>query len=434
MVALQLLAVLQVAIILCTPCLSYPVFGTKMYNGRSTVLRRSNNNNYSWGTPVQPYQQFLRTQRFPVNYYEMYPYGRDYQEDYYYPQETVSYPLYIPPPRTSKYEVYQAVLPYYYGDRPLPRQEYGYYGYDKGAEPIENLEDEIIHDAQREEREDAQPIGQEVLYENDDAEENLDDVNAAFLQNLIMSQMYKDASNKQKDYYDQYSNTDYYYDEDNYGKWDDTPILSKQAYQEDENVRELKQLVKPQRQEIYNLQKGPSTEDRLNLFRKENKNKNRKMKDAEKHSWDNKRSFNKNRAIENDSIGSVRYALNDPPHNDRKAISKTTSPPAITSTTVPKMTSTSPKRESRKGQKEEVLMRPATPIKNPFSSKVLEMMKEPERKREPSVYDTIKHMLDVEKSLENSYRANEMKSPMRKRIITDEDSLIQQLSLLKKAQ
>ncbi|KAB0799293.1 hypothetical protein PPYR_07173 [Photinus pyralis] len=428
MVALRLLPALQIIFILCTPCLSYPVFGTKRYNGRSAVLRRANNN-YSWGTSVQPYQQFLRAQRFPVNYYEMYPYGRDYQDDYYYPQETISYPLYIPPPRTSKYEVYQAVLPYYYGDRPLARQDYGYYGYEKSAEPIENLEDDIIQEAQREEREDAQPIGQEVLYENEDGEESLDDVNAAFLQNLIMSQMYKDASSKQKNYYDQYPSTDYYYDEDNYEKWDDTQVLPKQTYQEDEDVRELKQLVKPQRQDVFGLQKGPSAEERLHLFRNENKNKNPKGKFADKHGWDGKRS--KSNAA---SMGSLRYTVNDFPRNDLPLVLKATSSPAVTPTSLPKATSTSPKRDSRKGQKEEVLMRPATPIKNPFSSKVLEMMKEPERKREPSVYDTIKHMLDVEKSLENSYRANEMRSPMRKRIITDEDSLIQQLSLLKKAQ
>ncbi|KAK4886274.1 hypothetical protein RN001_002545 [Aquatica leii] len=421
MVILPFIPILQITIILCTPSLSYPVFGTKRYNGRPPVIRRSNSNyNYSWGSALQPYQQFLRTQRFPVNYYEMYPYGRDYQDEYYYPQETISYPLYIPPPRTSKYEVYQAVLPYYYGSRP----DYGYYGYDKGTEPVESFEDDLIQDAEREEREDAQPIGQEVLYENEATDDNFDDVNAAFLQNLIMSQMYKDATNKQKDYFDQYSNTDYYYDEDNYDKWVDSSLLPKSGYQEDEDVRELKQLVQPQKQNNFKIEKGPTAEERLHSFRKENKNKNIKYNKEIKYNWDNKR---------NDDY---KIRINDhvPLHyTDSKSILKTTSAPVVPTTVIPKVTSNFPKRDFRRGQKEEVLMRPATPIKNPFSSKVLEMMKEPDRKREPSVYDTIKHMLDVEKSLENSYRANEMRSPMRKRIITDEDSLIQQLSVLKKS-
>ncbi|KAF5290384.1 hypothetical protein FQR65_LT11561 [Abscondita terminalis] len=383
---MRLLPALQIIIILCAPTLSYPVFGTKRYNGRSPVIRKSNSNyNYSWGSALQPYQQFLRSQRFPVNYYEMYPYGRDYQDEYYYPQEAVSYPLYIPPPRTSKYEVYQAVLPYYYGSRP----DYGYYGYEKDTEPAEAYEEDLIQDAQREEREDAQPIGQEVLYENEGAEDNLDDVNAAFLQNLIMSQMYKDATNKQKDYYDPYPNTDYYYDEDNYGKWDDSPISSNPGYQEDEDVRELKQLVKTQKQNVYKADRGPTPEERLHSFRKENKNKNLKYNKEIKYNWDNKRS------------GEFKNKIIDHVHSENKDGLKTTSAPVVSTTIIPRVTSNSPKRELRRGQKEEVLMRPATPIKNPFSSKVLEMMKEPERKREPSVYDTIKHMLDVEKSLEN---------------------------------
>ncbi|KAF5285501.1 hypothetical protein FQA39_LY16626 [Lamprigera yunnana] len=385
---LQLLSTVQILLILCTSSLSYPVFGTKRYNGRSPLIRRSNSN-YSWGNGMQPYTQFLRAQRFPINYYEMYPYSRDYQDEYYYPQETISYPsypMYIPPPRTSKYEVYQAVLPYYYGSRP----DYGYYGYEKGTEPVDTYEDDYIQDAQREEREEAQPIGQEVLYENDGADDNIDDVNAAFLQNLIVSQMYKDANTKQKDSYDSYGNTDYFYDDDNYGKWEDSSTLSKPSYQEDEDVRELKQLVKPQKSNLRNYERGPTTEERLHLLRKELKNSGKSQKkltnNAYKRNWDDGQLFE--------------YNINNLRSKDKAAV-KTTTLPVVPTTVRPRVTSKVPMRDSRRGQKEEVLMRPAVPIKNPFSSKVLEMMKEPERKREPSVYDTIKHMLDVEKSLEN---------------------------------
>ncbi|KAK9747183.1 hypothetical protein QE152_g5550 [Popillia japonica] len=171
MMALQLLPILQVIIILCSPTVySVPVYGTKRY-GRSVIVPRP-----TWNT--QPYQQLIRTQRYPMSYYDMYPYSQSYLDDYYYPQE--AYPIYYPA-RTSKYEVYQAVMPYYYNDRPVVRPNY-YYGYADGVEPVVDLEEEILQEAEREEREDAQPIGQEMYYENEsNTDDNLDDVNAAFL-------------------------------------------------------------------------------------------------------------------------------------------------------------------------------------------------------------------------------------------------------------
>lgn len=332
--ALQMLLILEIIIILFSPSSSYPVYGTKRY-GRSSAQRIS-----SWA----PYQM-VRTQRYPVNYYEMYPYSQTYPEDYY-PQET--YPVYYPPARTSKYEVYQAVLPYYYGDHIMTHPNYGYYDTD----PALDIQEEMMQEAEREEREEAQPIGHELLYENEDPnEENLDDVNAAFLQNLIMSQMYKEALDNQKDYYD-----DYYPSED-YGKWEDVPKQKSRYSQEDEDVRELKQLVKS---------KNKPNLDEIHWFRKQ-KEQQSKNNYAEKRD----KTF------------------------DRKPVNK------LTTTTPPPATSLEPKRDAR-GQKEEVLMRPATPVRHPFSSPVLEMMsKDDERKRTPSVYDTIKHMLDMEKSLEN---------------------------------
>lgn len=402
---LQMLFILQIVVILVTTSGAYPVFGTKRYNGRSTAVRRENNN-YSWNGLVQPYQQFVRTQRFPINYYEMYPYDRDYQDEYYYPQEAISYPVYIPPPRTSKYEVYQAVLPYYYREQPYAQQDYGYYRYDKNADPVTSLEEEMLQETQREEREDAQPIGQEVLYENDNNDDNLDDVNAAFLHNLIMSQMYKDATNKQKEYYDQYPTTDYYFDDDNYAKWDDG-FLDPKSYQDDEDVRELKQLAKPQNHDKYNLNGRPTTEERAHTFRKnysKNSNKNKKPKISKDNIY---YAENKRNALTNDNTEKSRepglsvLGVHNVPFLNRKSVLVPNSD-SISTTIGPKSTTDySPKRNTR-GQKEEVLMRPATPVRHSISTPVLTVMKDqPERKREPSVYDTIKHMLDIEKSLEN---------------------------------
>lgn len=318
----------------------------------------------------------VRTQRYPVNYYELYPYTQNYPDDYYYPQE--SYPMYYPA-RTSKYEVYQAVLPYYYGERPVSGPGYGYYGYGDN-DPVVDLQEEMLQEAEREEREESQPIGQEMLYENEgsNSDDSLDDVNAAFLQNLIMSQMYKDAIDNQKDYYDSNPYSEYYSDD---GKWEDSPIEPKQSYrQEDEDVRELKQLAKPTNN------KQP---DDIHWFR------NRKYKNQ--NNWDSKRAIINPIAFKKEEFGENQDPV---AFTNRKPSVKATS---STSSTTSAPTTAEPSKNNVSGQKEEVLARPATPVRNPFSAPVLDMMtkNEEDHKRTPSVYDTIKHMLDMEKNLEN---------------------------------
>lgn len=303
-----------------------------------------------------PYQTpMLRTQRYPLNYYKLYPYSQAYPEDYYYPQE--SYPVYYPAPRTSKYEVYQAVLPYYYQERPVSRYYYGY------ADPMVDLQEKMIQEAERQEREEAQPIGHESYYENDNSakdDEALDEANAAFLQNLILSQMYQDSVD-QKASYDQYG--DQYNDYDGvYGKFEefgDRPSSST----EDEDVRELKQLT--EQHERSQQLRNHDRPDGIHWF-KNGRNKN-----------ENKRS-------------------NDGVFTDRKPIVKATTTTEAPATT--QIVDAEPR-----GQKEEFQMRPATPVRNPFSNSVMNMFsrQDKEKKRTPSVYDTIKHMLEVEKSLEN---------------------------------
>lgn len=296
-----------------------------------------------------------------MSYYDMYPYSQSYLDDYYYPQE--AYPIYYPA-RTSKYEVYQAVMPYYYNDRPVVRPNY-YYGYADGVEPVVDLEEEILQEAEREEREDAQPIGQEMYYENEsNTDDNLDDVNAAFLQNLIMSQMYNDAMAGQRDY-SQKSN--YRDSDDVYGKWEEYPVDNgKEYYQEDEEVKELKNLA--------NKNEKLSAEDRRHWF-----DKGTHSHSAIKHqnnNWESKREISKSNKV----------------LTDHKEMFKNS--PATTEATT---------RKEARGQKEEVLLRPAVPARHGFSNQMLSMMTKngEERKRTPSVYDTIKHMLDMEKSLEN---------------------------------
>lgn len=352
--------------------LSYPspVYGTKRY-GRSTQRQPT----------YDPYP-IVASQRVPISYYKLYPYSQSYPEDYYYPQE--SYPLFYPP-RTSNYELYQAVLPYYYQDT-LTRPGYGYYGYQDPLNVPYDWQEEMIQEAEREEREDAQPIGHESFYENDGdtntAESSMADTNAAFLQNLILTQMYQDSLENDKENYQNPHNTEY---DDAYGKFEainDNNNNNNKA--EDEDVRELKQLQKGNKNG--QLRKQNKNRDDIHWTQTQSGNKktrkNRKQKDESKRS-----DFNTN-DISESSKGAMIYS-------DRKPIIKL-------ETTDSSLVTEEPASQFR-GQKEEFQMRPATPVRHPFTGPVLAMMSKTgtERKRAPSVYDTLKHMLDMEKSLEN---------------------------------
>ncbi|KAG5897735.1 hypothetical protein JTB14_009620 [Gonioctena quinquepunctata] len=370
--SLEILPLLQLILVLqTTTTLSYPnpIYGTKRY-GRSSQQHSPNT--------YDPYSH-QNLPRYPVNYYKFNPYTHSYPESYYYPQESYQYPMYYAPARTSKYEIYQAVLPYYYQEAPLPRQAYtGYYDYSDNVDD----QDELLQEVEREEREELQPIGHESYYENDrenSDEANVDDINAAFLQNLILTQMYQDSVGKNnKAPMEAYSD----YDEDFARLQEDMDTKPTRA-PEDETVKELKQLQKANRKGQYR-NKGKLERD--NHWTQNGQGEPQRKHRQRKQKQEDKRNSNEIPFSSDDVM--VYY--------DRKPILKTSS-------TVPPSTSTTgaPERDTR-GQKEEFQMRPATPVRNPFASPVMEMMsKDGERKRTPSVYDTIKHLLDMEKSMEN---------------------------------
>lgn len=344
--ALKLLPIIQIIIILFTQStLSVPIYGTKRY-GQSYH--------------VTPYHSMVRTTRYPVGYYDNYPSASNY-DDYYYQD---GFPLYYP--RTSKYEVYQAVMPYYYEERPVSAARYGYnyYGYD---DPVVDLQEEMIQEAEREQREDAQPIGHEVMYENDYDEDpdEADDTKVAFLQNLILTQMYNDQQREDDGYdtmYDSY---------DDYRRYDDATDLPYRQ-QEDKDVDDLKQLAREQ--------------NKPKPYRKQKQNNHVPQ-------WYNNKPSQKTVA----NVYNPEAKRGNKQHDRKNFVDR--KPILVVPTTIQPALETSTKRE---GQKEIVMMRPATPVRNPFSNQVLEMMtKNDNKKRTPSVYDTIKKMLEMEKSLEN---------------------------------
>lgn len=261
---------------------AYPVFGTKRY-GRSTGLPHRVS---TWGIPaplpLQAYQQPQpRTQTSyglgipsSPSYYTAdsimnYPYTQDYPDnEYYYAQDPGSfgsYPYY-PTSVTNgnmKYSLYQSMAPYYYGDG-HQRMGYGYYGYDEPNDPVYDLQEELQQEDDREEREESLPVGQETWFEGGSGlqrqpqRDSLADVNAAFLQNLIMSHMYNDANSGHIVTHPPHEGASYSEgDDDVQGRWAyETGRTRSQAsgeYQnsdedlEDEDVRELKSLVKKNR-------------------------------------------------------------------------------------------------------------------------------------------------------------------------------------------
>uniref|UniRef100_A0A6P7GK81 Uncharacterized protein LOC114339886 n=1 Tax=Diabrotica virgifera virgifera TaxID=50390 RepID=A0A6P7GK81_DIAVI len=226
MMALQILPLLQLVVLFqTTEILSYalPVYGTKRYGRNNQHASTSSYDSYPYQTVVpQHYTE-------PVSYYKLYPYSDTYHSSYYYPHQSYPLPYYVP----SKYKIYQPILPYYYQEH-WPSQTYSsYYDY---SDP-----DDFLQETGREEREETQPIGHESYYEDTAEDSNMDDVNAAFLQNLILTQMYQDSLNNKvnADAYDDYDET--------FAKIEE---LSKKPTRvpEDENVRELKQLQKAARE------------------------------------------------------------------------------------------------------------------------------------------------------------------------------------------
>lgn len=284
-----------------------------------------------------------------------------YPDEYYYNLQD-SYPLYYITPRSTKYDLYQTTLPYYQ-DVPATRSKYYNYG-DTSYDDSEK----VLQDIEREQRERSQPIGHEIRYENaynTDSDGILDETSAAFLNNLMMQQMYQNnLKGKNSPYYEPKSSP--YYDQSDYptdvtnpdnddiqvNNWNDVPY-DRPVNFDDEEVKELKELPKKQ-------------------GRKNRQRKQRKLKNNEKRSQDDVVVF-----------------------TDRKPVVKD----AVESSTSLPIDET---RRNTRGQKEEVMMRPATPVRHPFSESIMNMLNQQETKRSPSVYDKIRHILEMEKNEEVS--------------------------------
>lgn len=374
---MKLLLVMSMLLLVPYESLAHPVFGTKRY-GRTGAAPSPHP---GWGAASPSYyvETTPRMHYLDHDYY--------YQPLYYYGAPMGMRGVYQPPPPP----------PYYaYG-----RYGYGYgYGYGHGPrnahyydDPVDDLQEEMH---QEDEREEALPVGQEMWYENDaDGErrdDSIDDVNAAFLQNLML---YNDAmadADVGDDYYryeepETSGNIDDGYAIDApyayYAPWTDTG--RKHPGDLDEDVKELKMLQEePKKQrkaqggKKQRKERKGEAEQRIRMLEKGAANKKTPSSGA------------------NDSEAWIKWS------GDKRAVTGATTS-TMTTTTTPSAGEIA-QRDARRGQKEVVLVRPATPVRRPFSEPVMQLLQrthqQPERKRTPSVYDTIKHLLEMEKSLE----------------------------------
>lgn len=365
-----------------------PVFGTKRYGRTPSPSHLSWNllpmHHYAPRAAYVPYQPGPS----PAAAYHDFP-------DYYYTTPFYASGKYVyaapPPPLTS----------YYYPDPlTLPQHGYGYYSYDDemvANDPVDNIQDEIQQEEEREEREEALPIGQETWYENSDSSnDNMADVNAIFLQNLILSQMYNDQLSRSSGESDIFRDQQRPIGQDRYGyypveqdgsfdedRWmygdgavsdDYAPLVSQGPY-DDQDVRDLKLLAKKMRRPW--ISSAESTGKRSGV---PSLDKKEPEFVAELGPW---------------FEGSMRFSDRKTPAMTTSAVPTTSTAPTITTTTT--MTTTTAKSafdDQRRGMKEVAVPRPANPPRHSYSSR-----------SDHSVYDTIKKLLSMEAGLKNEVRA-----------------------------
>lgn len=294
----------------------------------------------TWAPLPLTYYQPRATRPFTSPYYDA-----DLPE-YYYPQDPYAYF----PDKYPIYQSHQSLVPYYYSDQIRP---YGYYGYDEIVEPVDDLQDDMI-DEEREEREDALPYGQETWYDNGHQHDNNAEANAVFLKNLILAQMYNDRYGGVQE------------EDDGQDGWVYGDPINTSMPKEDEDVRQLKSLIgnqqekKTRKEDIFASQRHdePKVKHRIEWPQ---------YKRSGGSSGDHEMKF-----------------------TDRKLRNPATTMAPVAAAVTPSTTLT-----SRQGQKEVVLPRPASPVRTPNFHKFVST-----RSRQPSVYDTIKKLLNMQEQLE----------------------------------
>ncbi|XP_055685451.1 uncharacterized protein LOC129791344 [Lutzomyia longipalpis] len=424
-----------VAMLLLTE--AYPIFGTKRYHRASSIPLQLN--------PIPIYTAVPQ-------YYDYSPYEAQYQ--------AYGLPIYH-----GEYKPTQ----YYYAQGP----SYSYYD-DRGEDapnPMDHLHEEMLQEDERERfHENSLPIGQETWYAEPAARQpdSLANANAAFLRNLIAynSQMNAAAAAPEQnddgefEEYSDFSDGGGYFDSPqvdtysgNFNPYEASQRLNGNLHEdEDDDVQELKHLAyeKEHQNPHATIHKSLPTKHQPAPVQDSWRHGNEAAfhqydSDPEYEdewiNWDSKRSV---LPIKQKDVGSILAFSDRKPSNlvAKHKEGSTVAPPVVTPNA----------KEGKSGQKEVVLPRPATPVNQPFTASAMKYLKQqadvassPKEenskdttKRSPgkgkqSVYDTIKHLIAMEHSLEESAQKEQQQlNRLKKRFVTNEESLVQQLDGLKR--
>uniref|UniRef100_A0A1B0DHZ2 Uncharacterized protein n=1 Tax=Phlebotomus papatasi TaxID=29031 RepID=A0A1B0DHZ2_PHLPP len=406
---------------------AYPIFGTKRYHRASSIPLQL--------SPIPIYTAVPQ-------YYDYSPYEAQYQ--------AYGLPIYH-----GEYKPTQ----YYYAQGP----SYSYYD-DRGEEsgnPMDHLHEEMLQEEERDRfHENSLPIGQETWYAEPAArQDSLANANAAFLRNLIAyNQQLNAASPDQNDEgefeeYSDFSDAGGYFDSPQMDTYNYNPYEGNQRLNgnmredDDDDVQELKHLAyeKEHQNPHASIHK---TMPSLPKHQPVAQDSWHQGNEASFHQYDSDPEY-EDEWINWDSKRSVLPVKEVGPivaFSDRKPLNLVTKHKQEEVTVAPAVT---PKEVKGSGQKEVVLPRPATPVHQPFTASAMKFLKQQSdtapkedpkdaQKRTPgkgkqSVYDTIKHLIAMEHSLEeNAQKEQQQLNRLKKRFVTNEESLAQQLDGLKR--
>lgn len=406
--------------------------------------------------------------------------------------------------------------PYYYAHAP----SYSFSDDRESNNPLDDLHEEMLQEDERERAREFMPVGTEQWYENLPPRQAPDStfLRNLIMYNQQMNALRNKQQPESTEEYDEYEESEpEYYDStayvdnrnNNYNAFvnpytgsSNTPIsnpassrntfnkinslrnsMAKNAVEDDEEVQELKSLIHQQKssrlQQQQLLQQQPLQQQQPQQYQVLTPSPLQDIKQQQQRSVSNDYSqFSVLDTLQQDSpqpqpqqqqqqqqqYGNYEYEneYDDSwSHWDRK---RNVQPKKVTPTSTPSTstTTTSPKPiveiiHGHNGQKEVVLPRPASPVRNPFanlgalhkaqkapssssSANVVAAAPSAGKINKPgSVYDTIKKIINMQQNLEDAELSHQLDSQkhqgsgrLQKRFVASAESLVQQLDGLKR--
>ena len=406
---------------------SYPNYGNKRYNRANVVEPMVPI--YTQASQPQYYDKTANVNYMSQPQYLSVPYpqpraAEDYNRNpnpyYYYPRQDYQTPLYGVPTYRGDYQP----KPYYFAQPSYSSSD----DHIETTNPLDYLHEEILQENERERSMNNAAFMQNLALYN----KQVDSLHARQQQLQQLQDLYNlKSTNDPEDYdieqpndwYDQTSiqlvdpNTFDVYNND----YQVMPQASSNQYQypsrpsdyDDEMVKELKDLTKQTRKSsgTNNYPAPLSKQSYSNLdwqqdMPQESDDVIEPEYDDDDDSWinwDQKRSIQPKKDYGVVDLKQTQSTVNKLP------VDKTSSKPSVSTQTPVTSTTENSKLISklRKGQKEVVLPRPATPVRKPFTEPIMKLMKansendgKPRKSEQtPPIYKTIKQIIDMEQNL-----------------------------------